>query len=351
MPWISSGNPMQRTKDPGAVIVVTVTYGNRRHLLERLVRQVVAEGVGRIVVVDNGSTWDVQSIANSGEQGRIDVVQLMQNKGSAAGYAAGIKRALATHAEFIWLLDDDNVPEQGCLKTLLEGYRSLGCSDSPAMLSVAALRPDLVAIGYEYASCAPRRLSGRFINFHFLDIPAKIWRQIAKSARKNRNELALNETSDVTYIQEAPYSGLLLHRSTIARIGLPRADFVLYMDDSEFTRRFTDSGGRLVLLRRARVLDVERNVSGDGRWIFRALRNWDNWRTYYTYRNLVWMDNHPRRYNGHSIIYRLNMVTWLCIHLFVAILTGRLREFSVLIDAVRDGDRGRMGMSEKYPLG
>ena len=305
----------------------------------------------RIIVVDNGSTWDVRSIASNAEPGRVDVVQLMRNMGSAAGYAAGIERAVATDGEFIWLLDDDNIPEQGSLRVLLEAYRSLGRAESPAMLFVAALRPDLVAIGYEYTSCTPRKLSGRFVNFHFLDIPKKIWTQIVLSQRNNRKRVAQHNTPDVTYIRDAPYSGLLFHRSIIGKVGLPRTDFVLYMDDTEFTRRLTDCGGRLALLHNARVFDVERNVSGDGRWIFRALRHWDDWRTYYTYRNLVWMDNHPRRHNGQTITYHLNMVTWLFIHLLVAVITGRLRQFYILIDAVHDGVRGRMGVSEKYPLG
>jgi GT2 family glycosyltransferase len=340
---VCGGIALELEPVPQLVTVVTVTFGKREGPLKAMVRECIAQGVGRVLIVDNGSPWDVSSIMNGLEPDRIEVIRLPANLGSAAGYAEGIKRALAAHAEYVWLLDDDNLPEQGCLPHLLSAYRSVAATLTNGRVAVAALRVAPATVSLEYPPVSER--DGSFMHFHFLDIPKKMWRR----STKGRAPRDLGSLPELMYVNEYPYSGLLFHRSTLEIIGLPRREFVLYMDDIEFTRRLQQIDGRLAVAARARILDLESNASGDAR-LFGALRRWDRWRSYYLHRNKVWLDNHPRRYKGRPTIYCINMAVWLSVLFVVALATNRLAEFRVLITSIKDGIRGRMGLNDAFPL-
>lgn len=127
---------------PSSVTVVTVTYGGRRDLLMRMITGASAQGVGRIVVVDNGATWPVRSELSAEYGEFVDVVEMGRNTGSAGGFSAGIRRAVELGAEYIWLLDDDNVPEPGCLDALMSAYERLRRKVSVDRLAVLAFRPE-----------------------------------------------------------------------------------------------------------------------------------------------------------------------------------------------------------------
>src|SRR4029078_3287900 len=44
---------------------------------------------------------------------------LTDNTGGAGGFHEGLRWALERGADLVWLMDDDGLPEPGCLKTLL----------------------------------------------------------------------------------------------------------------------------------------------------------------------------------------------------------------------------------------
>ena len=115
---VSSG---QVTADQ--VTVVTVTYGTRAAILQRTLAACAAQGVKHAVVVDNASPGETVASVLRASAMRIERIRLERNLGSAGGYASGIERALAAGAQYIWLLDDDNIPEQDCIEELLAAWR------------------------------------------------------------------------------------------------------------------------------------------------------------------------------------------------------------------------------------
>jgi hypothetical protein len=160
------------------VTAVTVTYGNRSHYLKQVLAAVQREGVRRTVVVNNGATWNVGRSLREDFRGAVDVLDMSGNTGSAAGFGAGISRAMDSGAEMIWLLDDDNMPVKGALSILLGQYERLRAHHAADKLAVLAFRPEHqadVAMGV-----APERINPRpssFRGFHVLDIPYKLWRR------------------------------------------------------------------------------------------------------------------------------------------------------------------------------
>ena len=69
------------------------------------------------------------------EKGIIDrpeirYIRLKENKGPSGGFAEAIKYAQEENPEWVWILDDDIVPKEDCLETLLE-YRDISQCIAP----------------------------------------------------------------------------------------------------------------------------------------------------------------------------------------------------------------------------
>ena len=91
------------------VCAITVTYGQRWHLVSQVLLELLKhhESIDHIVVVDNGSLEPIaQRVEESGWNSKISVVRLPENVGSAGGFAAGIERAMQSNADMFWLLDE-----------------------------------------------------------------------------------------------------------------------------------------------------------------------------------------------------------------------------------------------------
>jgi GT2 family glycosyltransferase len=98
------------------VVAVTVTY-RRPDLLQECMRAILAQTrpPDRVLVIDNGGS-DTAAVE---VEDRVEVVDAGQNIGPAGGYALGITRALEAGATHVWTVDDDCIPDAGCLAALL----------------------------------------------------------------------------------------------------------------------------------------------------------------------------------------------------------------------------------------
>ncbi|MFM2091263.1 MAG: hypothetical protein RLZZ127_1752, partial [Planctomycetota bacterium] len=105
------------------VAAVIVTW-NRKDLLCRCLRAVLAQRrvPDLIVLIDNASTDGTPDmLAADGflADPRLRVFRMDENLGGAGGFAEGIRRGRALGADWLWLFDDDTLPEPGCLSELL----------------------------------------------------------------------------------------------------------------------------------------------------------------------------------------------------------------------------------------
>ena len=111
------------------VVAVVVTY-NRLGLLQRLVERLeTVPGLDEVLVVDNASTdgtgeWltTLDDRDPGDEHPTVPVLgrTLTENGGGAGGFHDGLAWALERGADLAWLMDDDGLPDQSCLATLLE---------------------------------------------------------------------------------------------------------------------------------------------------------------------------------------------------------------------------------------
>lgn len=328
-------------------IVVTVTYGDRRALLLQVLDALPAQGVDRVVVVDNGARWPVKDdlIAVYGDF--VDVVEMGANTGSAKGFATGIQRALDLGAEHIWLLDDDNRPHSDTLARLREAYAAASVSTPRDRLAVLAFRPEHqadVAMGVATHRINPPVNS--FRGFHVRDIPYKIWRRTPWGRPQVRGALPATVRLDV-----APYSGLLFHRDLIDAIGLPNADFVLYEDDTDFTYRIAQKGGDTLLVTSARLDDLESSWNVKTRFsngFAGMLKGEGDFRAFYGMRNRAYFDAACLMHS--SFVFGVNRAVYMgVLYVFANVLNEKTR-FRLLRQAIDDGLCGRLGVNERHPL-
>lgn len=130
------------TKAKYKVSVVTVTYGERWEFLSQVIKRLLSfDLIYRIVIVDNGSSYDLKSKITELADERLILVGEGYNTGSAVGYKIGIAHAYQhTDTDFIWLLDDDNLPDEKSLDVLLESWNELNGDQHKTALY--CLRPD-----------------------------------------------------------------------------------------------------------------------------------------------------------------------------------------------------------------
>jgi GT2 family glycosyltransferase len=200
-----------------SVCAVVVTY-NRRELLARCLGAVAAQTrpVEELLVVDNASTDDTRALV--GERfPQATLLALESNLGGAGGFHAGMERAYAGGHAWLWLMDDDTIPEPDALETLLAGAERAP-ADAAILVSRALWKDG-----------SPHPMNRPLLN----------WRR--------PGEMALAARHGLVGVRTASFVSLLARREAIDRGGHVLAEYFIWGDDFEWTARvLRDAAGYLV---------------------------------------------------------------------------------------------------------
>ncbi len=207
------------------VVAVVVTF-DRLAMLQRLVARLQeVAALDEVLVVDNASTdgtgeWlaDLEAGLEGGPAARVPVRHrtLERNTGGAGGFHDGLEWAVEeTGADLVWLMDDDGLPDPGCLDRLL------------AETDLDFWGPLVVDEGDPDRLVFPIRLPGGTRVVHDLaDV---------RAAGSN------GRIDDIVI----PFNGVLVTRALVERIGYPRAEFFIWGDDHEYRLRAEAAGARI----------------------------------------------------------------------------------------------------------
>lgn len=199
---------MQEEKKHG-VCAVVVTY-NRLELLKQCVEALRAQSAGcDILIVDNASTDGTAQWAGAQQDCRYR--NTGSNLGGAGGFNRGMRWAVEAGYEFVWIMDDDTLPEPQALEKLLEADRALG--GNYGWLSSVALWTD----GGE---CKMNR----------------------QKLKKSYYDYSPFLKYGLVQAEQATFVSLFLRSDVIRRFGLPITEFFIWGDDLEFTRRIAVRG-------------------------------------------------------------------------------------------------------------
>jgi GT2 family glycosyltransferase len=326
------------------VCVVTVTYGDRWKFLSSILMRVLSlPQVCRVVVVNNASDYAIESkIADE----RIALINNANNEGSAGGYNQGIQFALNNvNADFIWLLDDDNLPYEDALSELLKHWQTINGGNKEKALF--CLREDRLA----HVNIAKGEPAGRYYlkqdNFLGFSVLRILNNQLYKLRKRLKKETAFLPYTQIPYV---PYGGLLMHKQMVEQIGFPKAEYFLYVDDSEYTYRITESGAAIYLVPSAKIQDIDKSQGINyKKQLFRSqlLDLW-SFRTYYHVRNR--MDFYTRVAVKNKFMFNLNKALYLGFLRLISITSNKKSAYKKLVIAVNDGLNGKLGKAgqEKF---
>lgn len=339
---------LQQAQQPQHVTAISVTYGARWHYLKQTMHAARREGVQRMIIVDNGANEPIAELVQKEFDGFGEVVTLPRNFGSAGGFKVGIQQALQPETEFILLLDDDNQMQPGSLSALSAAYFEYARFVHPSLLAVLAYRPDRQAdVAGKVPASGMDDDRSAFFGFNARDLPFKLYRRTPWGKRW----IASRTPADSVEVAVAPYSGLYFHRSVPEVHGLPDERFLLYADDTEYSFRLTRNGGKIFMVTAAELVDLELSWNVKARYsnTFDALLQGDgDFRAYYSTRNNAYFEHWLR--DGHVHVRAFNRWLYLLVLRWRARTTKRQQRFQLLLDAIHDGEAGRLGEHPNFPL-
>ena len=325
--------------------LVTVTYGDRLPYLQQLIERALSfTAISEVVVVSNAARAPLQHLVDRWPD-QVRLIELTENTGSANGYAVGIRAALASNADYIWLMDDDNLPTPASVSILhreLARLASQSGNERVAVLGYRATQQADIAQGIPAQYIRQPRSS--YFGFHIAHLPYKVWRRLPWGKRAGSMPASIS-------LPFAPYGGMLAHRTLYEQIGLPLKELVLYVDDTEYTRRITASGGQLFLFTDAVIEELEQswNIKERTRNIYETFLLGDSdFRAYYTARNQAWFDKNV--WAASPRLHRINRAVFLTLLRLVARLRNTRERLALIEQAIKDGEQGALGMNETFPL-
>lgn len=194
----------------GSICAVVVTH-NRRDLLRECLTalQTQTRPPDAILVVDSASTDGTPAMLAE-EFPAVTVRRLETNQGGAGGFHEGIRTGHDEGHDWLWLMDDDTIPEGDALECLVEGHRTAtGLGRAPAVLASKVVWTD-----------------GRLHPMNG-----------ALPALGQMDGLVDATSHGLLMLRSASFVSLLLDASAVERFGLPIKRYFIWSDDVEYTAR------------------------------------------------------------------------------------------------------------------
>ena len=300
-------------------VLLIVTY-NRKELLKECIHAACHQTIPyeRIVVIDNASTDGTQEYLRALEgDGRLQVIRESENLGGAGGFAHGLTAAHALSPDWITIIDDDAILRPDFLEQIEAAIQKYGTQYEcfAGVPLTQGIRP-----GHR------RRVMGGLIK---------------KEQAVPREEYDLESFScDI-----GSFCGLVIADHLIEKIGVPRKEYFIWYDDTEYCLRIS---------RYTKILNWNKAVIDHKAPMEQGSNYAAGWKEYYGIRNRIDMSRkHYGRPTTIYIIFKKRMKSILlqmrlCArgHFAAAAQTRRLYH-----TAIRDGKKGVLGLHRIYRPG
>lgn len=218
-----------------SVCAVVVTY-NRKEMLMQCIDAILLQTVKveKLIIVDNNSTDGTEELLKNNKYLDITCIcyqKLPENIGGAGGFHEGMKIARSMNADWVWIMDDDVIPEKECLEELLKANKEV-CEE------------------VSFFASAIRNMNGEAMN-------------VPKLSRKQFTKYTdWYEYLDkgIVKIVKATFVSLLINGKAIQKCGLPWAPFFIWGDDSEYTQRIIRDFGPAYMVGKSKAIHMRNSA-------------------------------------------------------------------------------------------
>jgi GT2 family glycosyltransferase len=324
--------------------VLTVTYGQRWNYLSQMIEEAFKQGAERVLVVDNGCPEPISSSIPPNWKDTVHVIRLEQNGGSATGFAAGFRAARDLDSDYLLVLDDDNVPSTNAISLLTTTYIELARTCPPEDLILAGNRVSRRSLSTYLDTQRSLGSGDSFLGFRIQDIPRKL-------VNRARKKTSATEPNKPFKALSAPYGGLFLSLAALRKHGIPDERLILYADDVEYTLRMGCNGGKVFMVPQAEIIDLEESwnsSAGRGSALAGWLEGNSDERAYYGARNHAYVEYRFAR--SKPLLRNLNKLAYLSFLLLLALRSGKVGRYKLILGAVRDGEAGKLGYHANFAL-
>ncbi len=188
---------------------IVVTYNRKALLLENLeclLNQTAACDLDILVIDNNSSDGTLDALKRDNLLDQIIYINTGKNLGGAGGFQFGIKYAAERDYDYLWIMDDDCMPEEDSLQKLLDIAHEK--RDNFGFLASKVLWKD-----------------GKICT---MNIPRKtVFRPVE------------DFNAQIVPIEMASFVSLLIPVKVVREVGLPIKEFFIWTDDWEYTRRIS----------------------------------------------------------------------------------------------------------------
>ncbi len=189
---------------------VVVTY-NRKELLRLCITKLLGQAGAfcDVMIIDNASTdGTAEMIHTEFQDPAVLYENTGRNLGGAGGFEYGVGKAVRMGYEYVWIMDDDTLPEETALVSLFAADKKL--HGRWGFLSSVAYWTD--------GSICRMNIQKKDIFRHI-----------------GRKEYAMEMAS----VKMCSFVSLLVKSEVIRKIGLPIGEYFIWTDDYEFTGRIS----------------------------------------------------------------------------------------------------------------
>ena len=289
------------------VTAVTSMFGDRWKFLTQVVTAVMNDPhVTKLIIVDNGSSNKEEILNGTKEYGeRVQVIREEKNLGSAGGFAIALEAAQHTDCDFVFMLDDDSVPEDGAITSFMEIMRLF--PDQKVVLSGNRYTL-LTNTEYFYKpSIADDSVRGTFFEVfswkkvrHFFKL--FLWKR--KGHHKRGPFIPIIPTEAFIY------GGAFIPIDAVRKAELPDKSLFLYGDDIEYSWNVKKLGYDTYYCSIPRLYDVDATFGTNGSHIFGQFDpQTSDFKVYYRIRNMVRLSRKHSK-QGKFVLF-LNVFFWM----------------------------------------
>lgn len=222
------------------VICVVVTY-NRKELLAECLDALLAQTrlPEEIIVFNNCSSDKTEELFEKGAKYDREIIKIFnseKNLGGAGGFSEGMRLAAEHGADWVWLMDDDCIAQEEALEALLN--------------SAAFLKEKEEAIGF-LASCV----------YGVGNVPINVPRIDDTPCENGYPYWYKHLARGIVAVKEATFVSLLIPSAAIKAVGYPLAQYFIWGDDAEYTRRIVKEYAPAFLCAESRVLHKRKDTN------------------------------------------------------------------------------------------